>query len=389
VLTKAGCLARRKRLWEAVPDSVEWLLIADPRHVLYLSNFWIPPHSFSFGERAVLLLQREQGATLLADNFATRSAITEPVYDRVVEPIWYTHKKSVVNRDHALFTALREVGEKLYGSSGAVEAEWLPLGAFEQLGFDHEAHSVNQEEGDSSDIVDLGTQIRIQRRQKDEDEIAVLQECMRACEAGHATAREFVNAGVSEFDVYREVHASALQAAGRPCIVYGDFRAVNAAEPKAGGLPTDYVLQDGDLFILDYSVVLEGYRSDFTNTIAAGNPSDAQEKLFAVLQAGMQAGERALKADVSAAEVYKQSSEPLKAAGYETGIPHHAGHGLGLAHPEPPILVPESQDTLLAGDVVTLEPGLYIEGVGGMRIEHNYLITPQGFERLSQHTIAL
>ena len=68
---------------------------------------------------------------------------------------------------------------------------------------------------------------------------------------------------------------------------------------------------------------------------------------------------------------------------------HHAGHGLGLEHPEPPILVSESDDVLIAGDVITLEPGCYIEGQGGMRFEHNYLITESGSEQLSQHHIGL
>ena len=70
-------------------------------------------------------------------------------------------------------------------------------------------------------------------------------------------------------------------------------------------------------------------------------------------------------------------------------FPHHAGHGLGLTHPEAPYLRPPRQRDLVAGDVVTLEPGLYVEGVGGIRIEHNYLITATGYERLSNHTIAL
>ena len=70
-------------------------------------------------------------------------------------------------------------------------------------------------------------------------------------------------------------------------------------------------------------------------------------------------------------------------------FPHHAGHGLGLSHPEAPFFVLEATEALLAGDVVTLEPGLYVPGVGGVRIEHNYLITDAGYERLSNHTIAL
>jgi len=64
-------------------------------------------------------------------------------------------------------------------------------------------------------------------------------------------------------------------------------------------------------------------------------------------------------------------------------LTHHAGHGLGLEHPESPILVPESTDVLRAGDVVTLEPGCYREGVGGVRLENNYLITESGFEQLN------
>jgi Xaa-Pro aminopeptidase len=70
-------------------------------------------------------------------------------------------------------------------------------------------------------------------------------------------------------------------------------------------------------------------------------------------------------------------------------LAHHAGHGLGLEHPEPPILVSESDDVLIAGDVITLEPGCYMEGQGGMRFEHNYLITETGSEQLSQHQIGL
>jgi Xaa-Pro aminopeptidase len=391
MLTETGCKTRRKRLWQAVPEDVEWLLIADPRHVQYVCNFWVQPLSFSAGERGLLLLERGGPATLFADNFAIRSAVHEPFVDRKVIEDWYDHRHSVVNRDHALQAAVKTVGDHLYGRRGVVEAEWLPLGVWEQLGLDRESHSSTSESGEGSNgsrAVDLGTVIRQLRRQKEADEIELLAQCMRACDAGHARAKEVIRPGIGELDVYREVQAAALDAAGRPCLVYGDFRGVNAAKPKAGGLPTDYTLQDGDLFILDYSVVLDGYRSDFTNTYGVGHVSDEQDMLFRLCEAAMAGGEETLIAGTKARDVYAAVSKPLEEAGYGA-LPHHAGHGIGLAHPEPPILVPESDDVLLAGDVVTLEPGLYVEGIGGMRIEHNYLITETGYERLSDHVIAL
>jgi Xaa-Pro aminopeptidase len=119
-----------------------------------------------------------------------------------------------------------------------------------------------------------------------------------------------------------------------------------------------------------------------------GSVHDQQELIFRLCESALEAGEYCLKAGVLAKEVYATVSKPLEEAGYGP-LAHHAGHGIGLAHPEPPILVPESDDILKAGDVVTLEPGLYVEGIGGVRIENNYLITEAGALKLNQHLIAL
>ena len=103
----------------------------------------------------------------------------------------------------------------------------------------------------------------------------------------------------------------------------------------------------------------------------------------------MAAGEKELRAGAACATVYAAVRDVFDRVGVAEHFPHHAGHGLGLAHPEPPFIVRHANETLLAGDVVTLEPGLYVAGVGGIRIEHNYLITDGGYERLSNHVIAL
>ncbi|MCA9079290.1 MAG: aminopeptidase P family protein [Planctomycetaceae bacterium] len=374
-LTEQGCQSRRRRMWERLPEEIEWVLIADPRHVQYLANFWVQPLSFSGGERGLLLLERSGAATLMGDNFAIRSAAHKPFVDEEVLTPWYDHKHSVINRDHALLQALQQVAPRLKGRTGAVESEWLSVAAAKCLEPPHEA--------------EVGSLLRHLRRQKEPDEVALMKHCMQAGDAGQAWMRENLRVGLSEFDIYRGVQEAAVKAAGRPALVYGDFRAANAKLPKTGGLPTDYILQSGDLFVLDYSVVLDGYRSDFTNTMAVGEPSSGVQTMFALCQAGMAAGEQVLKAGVAAKNVHAAVAGPFRDAGRPELFPHHAGHGLGLGHPEPPILVPDSTDVLMAGDVITLEPGAYEEGKGGMRIEHNYLITDAGYERLSNHVISL
>jgi Xaa-Pro aminopeptidase len=194
---------------------------------------------------------------------------------------------------------------------------------------------------------------------------------------------------LTELDVRCGISSACVQAARHAVIVYGDF-AVSPGPERRGGPPTDRVLEPGDMLILDYSVVIGGYRSDFTNTLVVGKePNKDQQRLYDLCMAAMAAGEKELRADVPCLKVYQAVRGVFEKAGVAENFPHHAGHGLGLTHPEAPYIVRQANETLRAGDVVTLEPGLYVPNVGGIRIEHNYLVTDMGFERLSNHTISL
>jgi Xaa-Pro aminopeptidase len=194
---------------------------------------------------------------------------------------------------------------------------------------------------------------------------------------------------MSELDVYCGVNTACIGAAGHAVIVYGDF-AVSPGPERRGGPPTGRVLEPGDMLILDYSVVIGGYRGDFTNTLVVGRePRPDQQRLYDLCCQAMAAGEKELRSGSLCRTVYDAVRDIFARAGVAEHFPHHAGHGLGLTHPEAPYFVRQANETLLAGDVVTLEPGLYIPGVGGIRIEHNYLIREDGYERLSNHVIAL
>ncbi len=106
-----------------------------------------------------------------------------------------------------------------------------------------------------------------------------------------------------------------MATAARPGLIYGDFRATTIKQPHLGGLPTSYRLQLGDLFILDFSVVLNGYRSDFTNTIAVGVPTMKQQETFQICVAALRAGESVLRAGTRAADVYAAVSGAFTDAG--------------------------------------------------------------------------
>jgi Xaa-Pro aminopeptidase len=227
------------------------------------------------------------------------------------------------------------------------------------------------------------------RRAKDPDELEMIRLCCRVAEFGFEWAYANVKPGMTELDVYLGVSNACARAAGEAVVVYGDF-AVSPGPSRKGGPPTAQRLNPGETFILDYSVVLQGYRSDFTTTLAVGGAVRAEVKtMFELCQKAMAAGESQLKPGTPCQTVYDAVAQVFADAGMKDAFPHHAGHGLGISHPEAPFFVSKSEEALVIGDVVTLEPGLYVEGTGGIRIEHNYAITPDGYERLSQHDIRL
>ena len=220
--------------------------------------------------------------------------------------------------------------------------------------------------------------------------MVLMRRSMKAGEAGLAAALEHARPGMTELDVYLLVQNAAMTDLGEQAIVYGDFASGPRCETERGGPPTNRVIEPGDLMIIDYSVIVDGYRGDFTNTFAiGGGPTPGQVDLYRACMGSIEAGEKALGPNVTCKAVDDALRGYLAELNLAQHYPSHGGHGLGLGHPDPPYIVTYSDETLLLGDVVALEPGLYIQGVGGMRFERNYLITETGYETLSHHRLTL
>jgi Xaa-Pro aminopeptidase len=367
MLTEEGCRRRRERLWQGLQPKPtdDYLLLTDPLHLMSLANCWIDPFSLGTDFGAYLLLRKDGHATLIYDKRSPHSVEQAYVDERQILN-WYDGQSPGKGpRQLALLGPVLSLVPTPKG----------PL-------------RVHDRPGDPSCLNVVGT-LAAMRREKDADEIDLLRRCMRATDAGHAWARANIKPGMTELDVYCGVNTACIQAARHAVIVYGDF-AVSPGPKRRGGPPTSQVLKPGDMFILDFSAVIGGYRSDFTNTLVVGKePTSEQRRLYDLCMEAMSAGEKKLRAGAACLDVYQAVRNAFDRAGMAEHFPHHAGHGIGLTHPEAPFFVREATESLLAGDVVTLEPGLYVEGVGGIRIEHNYLVTEHGYERLSNHVIAL
>jgi Xaa-Pro dipeptidase len=145
-------------------------------------------------------------------------------------------------------------------------------------------------------------------------------------------------------------------------------------------------MKSGDTLILDLWATTNGYWADTCRTfMVGGRPSRDQLRIYGSVEKAMRAGMEKMKPGAMAGDVYRAVKKVFEDAGHGSRFPHHAGHGLGLDAWERPFLIPGSQDELKAGMVLALEPGLYLEGVAGVRLENNFLLQKDGVVPLSKY----
>jgi Xaa-Pro aminopeptidase len=359
-LNQAGCRSRRERLLAAA--ETDFIVISNPRHIFYFTGYFASPLTLGGWGNNHLILDGDR-STLVIHNFFGPNP--ENVFvDSFASWTWYDG----ANAGTMMFPdGVKELNKRLGNAAGkrvGVEIGWFPLGA-----------SVGE-------TLDITPTILAMRRRKDPDELALIREAISAIEAGHRAAREAIKPGLSELAVYNAVHTAIVAAAGHAVLPLGDFVGSRRTD-EVGGLASRHVLQAGELMILDIYPIVNGYRADFTATVSTdGHLTDQQKVLETALHEAQARGEALLKPGTPAREVYQAVRGGLAEYGLAENFTHHAGHGLGLGHPEAPFFVPGSDETVQVGDVVTLEPGAYGDGFGA-RIEHNYLITNDGYERLT------
>ena len=191
--------------------------------------------------------------------------------------------------------------------------------------------------------------------------------------------------GRTELDlVWRMTEIFHEEGADEPAFAIDIAAGPTAASPHA--VPGERVIEEGDLVLIDAGAKRDHYNSDCTRTFAVGEISDSLREIYDVTREAQQAGLDAVRAGTTGQAADAAARAVIADAGYGESFGHGLGHGLGLLVHESPALRPESTDRLEAGNVVTVEPGIYLSGVAGVRIEDLVVVTDDGCEILSTFT---
>jgi Xaa-Pro aminopeptidase len=238
-----------------------------------------------------------------------------------------------------------------------------------------------QERLPNSSYVSMTAALPMLRAVKDAHEIERLADAGEAADASFHDIVKVRFAGRTENDVAADL-AAALRGHGHSQV---DFTVVgsgpNGANPhhEAG----ERTIQEGDMVVLDFGGLKEGYGSDTTRTVHVGEPTDEEREVFEIVRRAQQAGFEAVRPGVSCEEIDRAARKVIADAGYGERFIHRVGHGIGITTHEPPYMVEGEERPIEPGMCFSIEPGIYLSGRFGVRIEDIVVATEDGGRRLN------
>jgi Xaa-Pro aminopeptidase len=292
-------------------------------------------------------------------------------------------------RAHEELDAAGTVAEIEIGSTVAAQRDLLVRAVAPGTRLGLEQHSVTWAQQidyvaafEGVEIVPAGELVERLRRVKDAGEIDRIR---RACAIGDDAFQSLLPM-LAERPTERDF-AVALEFAMRERGASGNsFDPIVASGPngsKPHHVPGDRVIEHNELVVCDFGCIVEGYCSDMTRTVSIGDPGPDARHLYDVVLQSQQTGRDAVAVDVACSEVDRASRDVIADAGWADAFSHSTGHGVGLEIHEAPRVATTAGDTLLLHDVVTVEPGVYLPGIGGVRIEDTLVVGAGGAESLT------
>ncbi|MGB6407998.1 MAG: Xaa-Pro peptidase family protein [Planococcus donghaensis] len=343
-------------------QSVDAAFITDPYNVFYVSGFKSNPHERLLG----VMVFAEAEPFLICPKMEIPDAKNAGWAGEVVG-----HEDTQNSMEILYQTALsRGVDLKTM----AVEKAHMTVERYESLLSFFGSLSITQ----------LDEQLNAMRVIKDDAELQILREAAALADYAIEVAARTIKEGITEIEVMTEIEL-ALKKRGvthmsfDTTVLTGD----RAASPH--GKTGEYKLKHGDLVLFDLGVVHKGYCSDITRTLALGEPNEEQKEVYDVVYRSEMAALEAVKPGVTAAELDQISRKVIADAGYGDYFTHRLGHGLGIDVHEFPSIHGQNTMKMEKGMVFTLEPGIYVPGKVGVRIEDDVAVTADGYEVLTKY----
>ncbi len=229
----------------------------------------------------------------------------------------------------------------------------------------------------------LEKKISALRAVKNKEEIKCIKQAQKIAENAFNHILKFIKPGVTEKEIALELDFYMLSH-GAESISFETIAVTGAKTSMPHGVPDNTVVKKGDFVTMDFGAVYKGYHSDMTRTVAVGEVSSEQRKVYEIVLEAQLKGLNALKCGVSCKQADAAARNVIESAGYGGYFGHGTGHGVGIEIHEGPNLSPRSESVLKVNNVVTVEPGIYIPGKFGVRIEDMARIKRNGYENLTK-----
>lgn len=339
-------VSRRDKLAARLPElDADAFLVTRLVNVRYLSGFT--------GSNGQLLLGPERAVLF-----------TDPRYDgqSAREAVGLERRVYSGELTRALGEACSELGARRL----AFEARGVTYDRYRRLG-----------EMEGLDLQPTDDEVERLRWIKDDAEVRLLEEAQSLTDDAFETIVGKLAPGMTEREVAFELEVT-MRRAGAEALAFDTIVAFGEQAAEPHHRPGDRALAPGDLVKLDFGCVVGGYHSDMTRTVAFGEPDPRLREIYGVVLRAQLAGIEAVRAGTTGGEVDAAARRVVEEAGHGDAFTHSLGHGVGLEVHEGPTLRKGSEEVLPAGAVVTVEPGVYLPGLGGIRIEDSVLVTEAG-----------
>ncbi len=355
---------RRRHLKKTLRrKKIDALLISQPENRRYLSGYSAQDHSIA--ESSGFLYIPARGETLLLTDFRFKlqaekeSDLPVHLYTRGLLPL--------------LSRLLATSGVKKFGFESHYTLHSRSV-EFAKIG-----------DKDKISLIPLTGLVEKMRVIKSEEEINLIRNSVRLNENVFQKIFKTISPEMSEIDVAIEFE-SAMRSGGAESAAFETIVAAgnNSALPHA--VPTDSLLGRGQAIVVDMGLILSGYCSDMTRTFVLGTPDKRYRELHRLVRKAQKAGIQAVKGGAAACTVDRAARKIISDAGYGKYFGHSLGHGVGQAVHELPRVSARNRSKLKAGMVITIEPGIYIPGWGGIRLENMVVVREDGCEDLNRDT---